>query len=256
MKTLAFSLLLAAAAVNCPAQQWEVGGVGGGSFLNTTSVSSPAGAATAGFRSGFVGGGFFGQNLYPHLTGEIRYEYFQSNLQISSGNTSATFSGMAHAIHYDMIIHTERKDRPVQYFAAIGGGMKIFQGTGAATGILMIAAEELETELIVLDDGFRDFEPRRNLALRQAVDLPELQDLAAARRQAADRSRARRATIQGPHAGASFPRRSNAGCRLRRCRRDAAEASRRFLRQRHDHVELDARARRRQLIDAHRRAGR
>ena len=61
MKTLGITLLFAAAAVNCPAQQWELGGVGGGSFLNTTSVSSPVGAATAGFQSGFVGGAFFGQ---------------------------------------------------------------------------------------------------------------------------------------------------------------------------------------------------
>jgi len=133
MKTLGLTLVLAAAAVNCPAQQWELGGVGGGSFLNTTSVSSPAGAATAGFQAGFVGGAFFGQNLYPHLTGEVRYEYFQSNLKISAGNTSATFDGKAHAVHYDLIIHTERKNSPVQYFAAIGGGMKIFVGTGAET---------------------------------------------------------------------------------------------------------------------------
>ena len=146
MKTLGITLLFAAAAVNCPAQQWELGGVGGGSFLNTTSVSSPVGAATAGFQSGFVGGAFFGQALYSHLSGEVRYEYFQSNLKISSGSNAATFSGMAHAVHYDLIIHTERKNSPVQYFAAIGGGMKIFEGTGAQTPYQATEAYGLMTQ--------------------------------------------------------------------------------------------------------------
>jgi hypothetical protein len=130
MKTFGLALLLAAAAVNCPAQQWELGGLGGGSFLNTAGVSSPAGSATAGFQTGFVGGAYFGQALYPHLSGEIRYEFFQSDLRISGGNTSATFAGMAHAVHYDLILHTQRKNSPVQFFAALGGGMKVFQGTG------------------------------------------------------------------------------------------------------------------------------
>ena len=133
MRIIGLAILLAAAAVNSPAQQWELGGLGGGSFLNTAAVSSPFGSATAGFQSGFVGGGYFGQNLYPHLTGEVRYEFFQTNLRIAAGGTSASFAGMAHAVHYDLIWHTQRRRSPVQYFAAIGGGMKLFQGTGAET---------------------------------------------------------------------------------------------------------------------------
>jgi hypothetical protein len=132
MRTFGISILLLAAAGSALAQQWEMGVVGGGSFLNTTSVSGSAGSATAGFQAGFVGGGYFGQNLYRHLSGQVRYEFFQSNLQITAGNTSASFAGMAHAVHYDFVLHTERRSR-VQYFAAFGGGMKIFQGTGAET---------------------------------------------------------------------------------------------------------------------------
>jgi hypothetical protein len=130
MKTLSLTLLLAAAALNSPAQQWEFGGLGGGSFLNTTSVSSPQGSATAGFKPGFVAGAFLGQNLYHHISGEIRYEFFQTDMQIKAGGTTGTFGAMAHAVHYDIRIHTERKESPVQFFAAFGGGMKIYQGTG------------------------------------------------------------------------------------------------------------------------------
>ena len=33
-------------------------------------------------------------------------------------------------VHYDVLYHTNRKGSRTQYFAAVGGGMKIFRGTG------------------------------------------------------------------------------------------------------------------------------
>ena len=128
MKKLTLTLMFAATAAF--AQQWEFGGVGGGSFLSTVSAAAPIGSATAGFANGASFGAFFGQNLYKHLSGEVRYEYLQSNLSLSSGGQTASFTGNAHAIHYDLIYHTSRKNSPVQFFAAVGGGMKIYRGTG------------------------------------------------------------------------------------------------------------------------------
>jgi len=131
MKKIARTILiLAAAGAAAWAQQWEVGGIGGASFLNRVNVSSSLGAATAGFAPGVAGGAFFGQALYPRLAGEIHYEFFQSSQKLSAGGSSAEFSGMAHAVHYDLVFHTNRKNSPVQFFAVVGGGMKIFQGTG------------------------------------------------------------------------------------------------------------------------------
>lgn len=129
MKTIGLSILFLASSAAF-AQQWEFGGMGGGGFLSHVPVTSPYGSATAGFQPGAAFGAFFGQNLYSHLTGEIRYEYMQNNLQLSSGGQSATFSGAAHAVHYDLLYHTNRKDSKAQVFAALGGGMKIFEGTG------------------------------------------------------------------------------------------------------------------------------
>jgi len=123
--------ILAAAAGAISAQTWEFGGVAGGSFLPGVPISGPQGSATAGFQTGFAAGAFVGQTLYRHLSGEIRYEFLQSDPQISSGGTTAHFTGQTHALHYDLILHTDRKESPVQFFAAIGGGMKIFRGTGA-----------------------------------------------------------------------------------------------------------------------------
>jgi hypothetical protein len=127
---LGVSILLIATAGACFAQQWEFGGVGGAGFLSNVSVSSPQGSAKAGFQPGGAFGAFFGQSISSHIAGEVRYEFLQSNLQLSSGGTTARFSGNAHAIHYDVILHTNRKNSPVQFFAAVGGGMKIFRGTG------------------------------------------------------------------------------------------------------------------------------
>jgi len=124
------TLFLAATAASCFGQQWEFGGMGGGGFLSSVNVSGPAGSATAGFQTGGAVGGFFGQNLYPHWSGELRYMYLQNDLHIESNGTNATFSGNAQVVHYDVLYHTNKKGSKMQAFVAVGGGMKIFRGTG------------------------------------------------------------------------------------------------------------------------------
>jgi hypothetical protein len=130
MRTLGRSILiLTAAGAACFGQQWEVGGLAGGSFLNSVPVSGTTGTARAGFQSGAAFGGYLGYNSYKHVGGELRYGFMQSNLRLSSGPETATFSGVAHVVHYDVILRTSR-DSKVQLFAALGGGLKVFRGTG------------------------------------------------------------------------------------------------------------------------------
>ena len=124
------TMFLAALAASCFGQQWEFGGSGGAGFLSNVNVSSPAGSATAGFETGGAFGGYFGQNLYPHWSGEIRYMYLQNDLHIQSGSTNASFNGNAQVLHYDILYHTNRKGSMMQAFVAVGGGMKVFRGTG------------------------------------------------------------------------------------------------------------------------------
>jgi hypothetical protein len=126
MKILTISIFAMCAATAALAQQWEVGGVAGGSFLNTV----PASGATAGFASGVVAGGFLGTRLLPHLSGEARYEFFQSDLQLTDNGQTAKFAGRTHALHYDVLFHFNNTESKVQFYAAAGGGVKIFQGTG------------------------------------------------------------------------------------------------------------------------------
>jgi len=130
MKTIGVSLLLVAGA--CFGQQWEFGGTAGASFLPSVPVSGPAGSANAGFQPGFTTGAFVGQRYNARISGEVRYTFLQSNLKVSSGGTTASFAGNAHAIYYDVLVHLHASgESRTQLYVALGGGAKIFRGTGA-----------------------------------------------------------------------------------------------------------------------------
>src|SRR5215475_11513374 len=96
---LTFALSLAGLA---QAQEWEIGGIGGAGFMNGLDVARAGSSATTGFKSGAAFGGFVGSNLYPHLSGEIRYTYQMSDLKLSGNGSEVSFTGVAHVIHYDI----------------------------------------------------------------------------------------------------------------------------------------------------------
>jgi hypothetical protein len=132
MRTIVLSIVLMSAVSSAFAQQWEFGAVGGGQFLSNVSANGGSiGNATAGFAPGAVLGAFIGNSLNRNLSGEIRYEYLRNDMRLASGGQTAEFGGSAHAIHYDIVYHTSRKESNVQFFGALGGGMKLFRGTGA-----------------------------------------------------------------------------------------------------------------------------
>jgi len=130
MKITLLAAMLVLIPVAAFAQKWEFGADGGVGLLNSVSVTGAPGSATAGFAPGFTAGAFVAENLYAHFSGEIRYEYMESNLRLTSGGQSAQFSGYSQAIHYDVVYHT-RAEGPVRFFGALGGGLKAFAGTGA-----------------------------------------------------------------------------------------------------------------------------
>ena len=113
------------------AQKWEVGGVTGGGFNNNLSVSNPAGNATTGFANGFAFGAILGQNLYPMVSGEMHYTYRFGDLKVSSAGESATFKGLSHTMHYDILVHSRPARARLRPFVAAGGGFRVFRGVGA-----------------------------------------------------------------------------------------------------------------------------
>jgi len=131
MKSLVLSIFVLSAASAAFAQQWEFGAIGGVSLPINVSANGTPGNATAGFSAGPTFGVFFGQNRYRNFSGEIRYEFMKSDLHLSGNGQSASFDGVAHAVHYDLVFHTNRKESRTQYFGTVGGGIKLYRGTGA-----------------------------------------------------------------------------------------------------------------------------
>ena len=127
------ALLLGAGLPACWAQKWEVGVLGGGGVYNSASATSPAGSADVGFKSSAAVGAYLGSDMYKFLGGELRYEYLPGDLKVSSGGAESTFSGEAHAIHYDFVMHFAPTGSKIRPFVAAGGGVKVYRGTGAAT---------------------------------------------------------------------------------------------------------------------------
>jgi len=126
--TRAFLFFVALSALR--AQQFEIGVLGGGAFLNGISVNGPAAHVTAGFSQGPAAGILFGHNRYSRWSGEIRYMFEQRDPRLVSGSATANFSGQAHVLQYDMLLHTRPRKSRVQPYATVGAGVKIFRGTG------------------------------------------------------------------------------------------------------------------------------
>ncbi len=129
--TFGFTLALLFAGISA-AQEWEVGGMASYGFYHNVDATNPLGSAVTGFSPGAAFGAVVGYNASSILGGEFRYTYAMSDLKLSSGGTSTSFSGMAHILGYDLIIHPRLKHgSKVQPFLAVGGGMKLFRGTGS-----------------------------------------------------------------------------------------------------------------------------
>ena len=112
-------------------QQWEAGVFAGGAFLNRVSLQGAPVAVSAGFRAGPVAGASLSHNLYPRLAGEIRYGFEHTDARLSSGGSTSAFSGQAHVLDYDLVIHARPRNHPLRPYLSAGAGIKIFRGTGS-----------------------------------------------------------------------------------------------------------------------------
>jgi len=126
----AAGLLMLVSIESALAQKWEVGGGAGGSFYTAKSVTRAGLSADAKFDSGWGATGYVGQNLNRVVGGEIRYSFLKNDAKLVSGSQQATFGANAHAIHYDVLLHATKPGSAVRPFVAIGGGVKLYQGTG------------------------------------------------------------------------------------------------------------------------------
>jgi hypothetical protein len=73
----------------CLAQDTEIGGAIGYGVYRDGSIYAPGGKAEAGIRNRFAAGVVFGEDLYDHISSEIRYLYHDGHAFLSSGGVKA-----------------------------------------------------------------------------------------------------------------------------------------------------------------------
>lgn len=122
---------LAALALPAMAQRYDFGIHGGGSLYQKKTITNSRGTVDAGFSTGWLAGFTLGNDMHEHVGGEVRYNYLHNKMKLDSGSAKATFGGEAHAIHYDLLIYGSGREAPVRPYVAVGGGAKIYRGTGA-----------------------------------------------------------------------------------------------------------------------------
>jgi hypothetical protein len=112
-------------------QKWEFGGGVGGGFYTSNDVTSGGTSAVAKIETNLVGSGWVGSNGHGRLGGELRYDYQNGALELTQGSNKATFAGVSHAIHYDLLFHFTDGESRIRPFVSAGGGIKIYRGTGS-----------------------------------------------------------------------------------------------------------------------------
>lgn len=111
-------------------ESWDLGvSVGYGFYKNATATNA-AGEATVGFKPGYAFGVVAGNETNRWFGGEVRYMYRQNDAYVSAAGTEARFDAESHVLNYDLLFHLARRPAIVRPFVAVGGGVKIFRGTG------------------------------------------------------------------------------------------------------------------------------
>jgi hypothetical protein len=128
--SLALPLLGLAAPAAQAQEQYELGGLAVFSLYKSANVASGPTTGSVGFQPGVAGGGFIGHIMNDRLGGEIRYLYAWNKLRLKSNGESTNFNAQSHIVNYDLLIYPTSAERRWRPFVAVGGGVKVFQGTG------------------------------------------------------------------------------------------------------------------------------
>ena len=167
LKLLA-ALLFAAA---CFAQPYEIGGTIGYGIYRDGTVFGPGISAQAGIRNRFAAGCLVGEDLYEHISGEIRYLYQDGHPFLATSSAKSDMQGQSHAFHYDLLFHLSRRDRRFRPFVAGGVGIKGYIVAGPAPfpqplpNIATLVTQD-EWKLLVTVGGGVKYRLYKNLLLR------------------------------------------------------------------------------------------
>lgn len=111
--------------------QWEMGVLGGYGFPREVDVNSRSGVSgKTGFKHGAAFGVMAGDDMHNYLGGEVRYLYRMGDMKLKTPGADVQFDAQSHLIHFDLLFYARPKRERVRPFIAVGGGARIFQGTG------------------------------------------------------------------------------------------------------------------------------
>jgi hypothetical protein len=127
-------------------QKWEVGGGVGASFYTSQDYKNAVSAAKAGLSDGLLASFWLENNSSNLVGGELRYDYENTNLKLSSGSSSVSFGANTHAFHYDFHLHFTPRGSRVRPFVAAGGGVKLYRGTGKEAAFQPLSSLALLTK--------------------------------------------------------------------------------------------------------------
>ena len=114
------------------AQQYELGGAFGYGEYRDVRVISPGGTATAGITNRFATGVVFCENLFEHVSGEMRYLYQDGDPFLTAGALKGSIQGQSHAFNYDVLFHVRGRQSRIRPYVAVGVGAKYYVTTGPA----------------------------------------------------------------------------------------------------------------------------
>lgn len=133
-------------AAACFAQHFEIGGaVGYGLYRNGTIYGSGE-SATAGIRNRFSAGFMFGEDLYEHISGEVRYVYQDGHPFLSAHGTQSDIQGQSHTFTYDFLFHASGREARIRPFFAAGLGAKDYVIAGPAPAPVFPGLATLTTQ--------------------------------------------------------------------------------------------------------------
>lgn len=128
---VAMYIVMAASTLSplCLAQEWELGAAGGYGFYVNPTITGYSGSVEPGFAPKGVIGVAFGQNMYEHVGGEIRWLYQYGGPQLKSDGTVISSTGHTNLVTYDVLFHTSGREANLRPYFAAGAGIKVYTGS-------------------------------------------------------------------------------------------------------------------------------
>jgi len=116
------------------AQKWELGGLGGYGWTQSSSVSNAtipgSNSAEIGFPSRATVGVVFAENPYRYWGGEIRWLFQWGGPQIERNGIKTSTTGYSNLVTYDFVVYPVRREAGIRPYLAGGAGVKAYTGTG------------------------------------------------------------------------------------------------------------------------------